>query len=795
MMKRWTALALCVIVIMTLGAVIAQEDEGEEPLEFVGDGACENCHEAMHESFEASSHMQSLNSTRRNTDAVVADFTQGEELRTVQFPDEEVTRPFTLDDLAYVVGSGRYVQRFLYRVDRGDHLVFPAEWNIATQEWQPFELAESWPDPAYDWEDNCAGCHTTGLNAERDDWEDDGVTCEACHGPGSAHNKLAARADDPATDEQLQDIRANIATAPDAQICGQCHSRGNTPEGLPYPMGYLPGHDLLDPEVFTLVDADEAGAWWTAGHDMQPTAQLNQWLRSTHAEVALKDVKESDYAEDSCLGCHSAEDDATLETVSFGVTCQVCHDPHMASEGEEGTLTHSLREEPYPLCIQCHNATTADGLLRIGEEIHHPVQEMFEGQEFIDQVTGIPSQHFTNEVMCADCHMPASPGGEESCAAGNHSMQTICPTEGGIDSCSTCHSDLGSDYLRQFMENTQTRTSERLDAAREALANNGEADVWMHDVINFIENDGSLGMHNYAYADALLYAVEVQLGVRQAAGPEPFVQLTVTDPEACADCHRDEFNLWHTSPHAEASLNDIFVQEFSAQGRPSYCMRCHASGYNPETEEYVFEGVICSNCHVPAGDGEHPPAPIDIGDASEICGRCHSGAHAPTYDEWLASPHNNIEVGCVDCHTPHNNGLVLGSVNETCGDCHPNTLVDEVHMGVDESGEQMDCVDCHMARQVDESGVHVIATGHTMFIDPSICAECHGNVHMLSDIDMGITAPEPAGETEIESLQHQVDQLQSERNQVWSSGVTGGAFGMLVVAVVVGLVWSRRRRP
>lgn len=67
----------------------------------------------------------------------------------------------------YVIGAGKYVQRYLYEVDRRVYAVLPAEWDVAAGVWRPYLLAETWPDPAYDFTTNCAGCHVTGLDVER----------------------------------------------------------------------------------------------------------------------------------------------------------------------------------------------------------------------------------------------------------------------------------------------------------------------------------------------------------------------------------------------------------------------------------------------------------------------------------------------------------------------------------------------------------------------------------------------------------------------------------------------------
>jgi formate-dependent nitrite reductase cytochrome c552 subunit len=259
--------------------------------------------------------------------------------------------------------------------------------------------------------------------------------------------------------------------------------------------------------------------------------------------------------------------------------------------------------------------------------------------------------------------------------------------------------------------------------------------------------------------------------------PETIPVRAIEDPQDCAECHADEHREWQSSPHANASLSQTFQQQYAASGRPSYCMRCHASGYDPRTEQYVFEGVVCSNCHYPTAGTGHPPGPVEIAIDSQVCGRCHSGEHSPTYDEWLVSAHSAVGIDCADCHTSHNNGLILGNVNETCGSCHEEALVDEIHMGDD-----MTCVDCHMARVTNAGGVQVISTGHSMNIDPGVCADCHGNTHLLSS-DGTLLSDET--HTQLAALEAEVTRLEETASQNLNSGIVGGALGALVLALII----------
>ncbi|MFN8375102.1 MAG: cytochrome c3 family protein [Anaerolineae bacterium] len=496
-----------------------------EDLEYVGSRECTSCHRSIVSTHRESSHALALQDVQERKEPILADFSQGEDLRTVTLPGETTARPFTADDIAYVVGAGQRVQRYLFAVDRHDLVVLPAEWNVETQSWQALPLAASWPDPAYDWEQNCAGCHVTGLDLERERWEEEGVQCEACHGPGSEHASLADDAGSRPDDSELAELRAAINPAIDPQTCGQCHARGTGADNRAYPVGFMPGTNLSD--VFTLFSPDDTAHWYATGHAQQPNMQYNEWLTTGHAQSLVNLLGSGETVDATCLNCHSsdaafvtrrnAEVQAgtregepltalTAETAQYGVGCVSCHNPH----GEAEQPAH-LTEEPYTLCVSCHSDTAEDGT------IHHPVQAMFEGLPLIEGIDGVESAHFIAEdgPDCVTCHMPSVPTTEGLRVS--HTSSPILPgaalnVEGLTDTCSACHEDIGEPaLLQQLIDDVQTDTRTRLDAARAAVT--PTTAPWVTQALDFVEGDGSLGIHNYAYTDTILDAVFVELGL------------------------------------------------------------------------------------------------------------------------------------------------------------------------------------------------------------------------------------------------------------------------------------------
>ncbi len=762
--------------------------QGSDQAEYVGAQTCSTCHRDLSRNHGSSRHALALQDVSSDKAAITADFKQGDKERTVQIPGENAARPFTPDDVAYVVGSGRHVQRFVYKIGR-KYFVFPAEWNVEKKAWEPFNQGKSWPDdPSFDWVQNCAGCHTTGLTVSRSRWKDDGVQCESCHGPGSVHAALADKAGSSPSNGDLKALRAAIVVSPDPQICGQCHSQGTEPEkNLPFPVTYRPGGKLLDKSVFALVAGDSADHWWAGDHARQMNMQFNEWVKSGHSQ-ALTALKGGNPTDPACLTCHSgdysftnaliAEQKAgtrkgeapqpiTLETAQFGITCTSCHNPH-----SDGKIAFNLAADSYELCTSCHRDTD------VTKGVHNATKEMFEGQTIVKEVQGIPSVHFSsqNGPKCATCHMPDVPVGAFSLKS--HSLTPVMPGTVNVDavkdSCTSCHSEVAPDQMQKFISDAESDTKTRLKTIKTAIKDSSPE--WVRTAVAFVEGDRSWGVHNHRYTATLLSAVEINLGLAQPAKAGGATDRPVLNPADCGQCHQKEYQLWHSSPHATASLNEAFRKEFGAQKQPTYCMGCHASGYDEKTGKYVFEGVVCSNCHNTEAQAKHPPAPMKVITNSADCGQCHSSAHAPSYEEWLTSAHSNAGVDCVDCHFSHNNGLRQGDVNTTCGGCHKEALVDKVHMG-----SNMTCVDCHMKREKDQAGVFVVKTGHSMSIDPTTCANCHGKTHLLSNKQQVLS---PEDNKKVSDLQSQVSTLQDTAQSNLATGMAGGAVGMIIVGVL-----------
>lgn len=572
---------------MTVGATPPLQ-EGKPPnldAEYVGSGFCSMCH-MQDESWHLSGHSQMVRPAAEET--LLGDLSQTEAV-TITWPDGS-ERPITVEDITYVLG-GRYMQRYVSVIERGDgttgYMVLPVQWNVPQANdqqgtWTPFH-ADDWQEPARDWRVACAGCHTTGLDVETaaeftdfapsETWKKGNVElnigCEACHGPGGLHMAN----------------KGTLVKSPDAQICGQCHVQGQDPGGEHgYPVNYQPGL-ALDETTFVLAAPDDQTAWWPTGH-ARAYNQYGEWLTSGHGQTrAIGEMCAR------CHGTIPANTAWTMADVTDGITCAACHDPHtnglrLPVSGEPApaatptpeptesgadeyadaapppeptqdtgggddyseerqigfdTAANPQRPAPqrevtldYTVCVACHNSRTPDGepMLVMGGRLHHPNQEMFEGWSMVEEVVGVPSAHYSNlgGPLCVTCHMPKTVEIGAFGRVGSHTMMVVIPDADSIqpDSCSNCHESLVSRAaLQQFIGDTQAGTEARIAAVEKNIGS--RTPDWVSTVLDFIKGDGSLGIHNPAYTDALLDAVEIELG-RPAFAPEPTAQPTSETP-------------------------------------------------------------------------------------------------------------------------------------------------------------------------------------------------------------------------------------------------------------------------
>ncbi len=338
--------------------------------------------------------------------------------------------------------------------------------------------------PEVQWNVTCLPCHTTGWNTGLanggfDDFFSAGdtlgmqelrnVQCEVCHGP---------------TDEIPHP--STTAVNLHAEVCGGCHT------GLGRPT-------------------------------------YDEWSEGSHSTIASSATQQL-----ACARCHEAGSAAAfLETSHplpslpedpvWQLTCAACHATHAPT-----TYGPQLYLEADSLCRSCHTMEEA----AVGEVPHSPQKEMLLGLGFGGyEWPGYPYNNSCHETYlpepCTVCHMYNSTWGNPDTTATGHNLQP------NILLCVMCHGFEIPPDSSFNLNGTQTEIDSLLAILAIALA---QADTTTSDYdqakfdYDFVQNDGSRGVHNFLYAQGLLLSSIEGLGyqaVPPVAQPESYQLVTI----------------------------------------------------------------------------------------------------------------------------------------------------------------------------------------------------------------------------------------------------------------------------
>ena len=311
-------------------------------------------------------------------------------------------------DISY--GGGLYKQRFTVNIG-GSRYVLPIQYNFQGQvvetgkpssrwTWVHYN-AQNWydetnkalktPAKTKSFDNNCAGCHFTGIELTGDatlgwqahgipdrqgemDYDGDGqdemmnISCESCHGPGSEHWERAGKGRAIVSPRLLTPER-------EVTICASCHTRANGVGGgaTEAPLdaaGHMPRAGISRAEFLTNhVSKIDDGFWdlvkGDGDHSIKHHQQVSDFIKS-----------------------------AKYRNPDMLVTCASCHDLHGKSDN-----THQIRapldsaDGGAGLCMSCHDKTYP-----AGNTLGKRIQTHYASKGIADMAMG--------DIQCVQCHMP-----------------------------------------------------------------------------------------------------------------------------------------------------------------------------------------------------------------------------------------------------------------------------------------------------------------------------------------------------------------------------------------------------
>jgi len=213
---------------------------------FSGSVSCRQCHEKFYELWSTSHHglamqpvtetfvQQSLKAQDKAIEIGARKFKVDISTRRLIEEGPEVRKAHSM---IHVLG-GKNVYYFLTPTERGRLQVLPLAYDVRSNEW--FDATASMVrhfrdshDAPIDWTDSmltfntaCYGCHVSQLSKNynlktdtyRTVWQEPGINCETCHGPGSEYKSKAVMEDHAAY------LAAGGKNPKNAEFCAKCHN-------------------------------------------------------------------------------------------------------------------------------------------------------------------------------------------------------------------------------------------------------------------------------------------------------------------------------------------------------------------------------------------------------------------------------------------------------------------------------------------------------------------------------------------------------------------------------------------
>ena len=781
-----------------------------DPAAYVGSETCAQCHGEQHGGWVNSGHPYKIvpkdevvdgtgypafvQENRGEEFAIDADFFEDQAgLMTI---DAE-TFPNGWDDISYVIGGYGWKARFI----GNDGYIITGNDEDKVQFNFPFNNV--WGAGAYAPKDassatyhtgevkpyTCGGCHTTGWIPDEDaamdgdlsdnqdgmpgihgTWEEPGVGCEGCHGPGAAHAAapvLMATPLDPDT------------------ACANCHIRGVI-QDIDTSGGFIKHHEQSEEQI----NSEHEVIGCTGCHDPHQPVKFESAYLALEGEA---NDPNPNYVNRPgtrvvCESCHEAEATSYMDwAAEYGmmteISCVDCHMPGATKSGHAaGTYAGDVRTHLFGIDVTA-DFTTDPTVSTTGTNPANP--------------------YISLDFACGGCHadLADDPGFDfyewaSSRVTGVHGG--AAPVEqgyAGMAACVNCH--------QEYVENVAASGHPyKLVPADAIVADDAypeyvqrsrgeeyavDADFWQDQTVLSINEDTITNGW-----DDVSYVIGGYGWKARFLGLDGYI-VTGSDkgtPDTADDDrvqYNPPFDPQLTSDGAYPALDATSATYHTGEQKPYTCGTCHTTGWVADTDAatdgdlsdnqdglpgihgtWAEPGVTCEGCHGPSdGHAGNPlSVPTSVQRASEMCGTCHTrGAdwtdidtsggfikHHEQYEETTASPHFG-RLECVTCHDPHRpvkfaDAFVaadgeawdpvpgyanVGGIRRECEDCHQQQADGWADGVFSNFMPDVGCIDCHMPRITKSAVKPGERSGdlrtHIFAIDTSVDVDADPSLH------------------------------------------------------------------
>ena len=378
--SRWLAL---IIILVALAGVIwffkrkqikelspSRDENRAIKASYVTNRVCAECHQKEFDEWNGSDHQRAMQPANEQT--VLGDFNNssfrnygvdshffrkdGRFLVNTEGPDGSLAD----FEIKYTFGV-RPLQQYLIEFPGGRMQALGIAWDTNKKTWFHLYPNEKiahddslhWTKLYQNWNLMCADCHSTDLKKSYDPqtesykttWDDISVSCQSCHGPGSAHVDWARKKQprlnqsSPAVD-LIVDLKSGDPHEQVA-VCFPCHSRrtrltSDDWMGRPFLDSFLPA--LLTPAVY-----------YADGQILDEDYEYGSFLQTKMYQDGVR-----------CVDCHNAH---TLKPkAESNAVCTQCHSeradrrfPKLIPKVYDTEAHHFHKpDSPGALCVNCH---------------------------------------------------------------------------------------------------------------------------------------------------------------------------------------------------------------------------------------------------------------------------------------------------------------------------------------------------------------------------------------------------------------------------------------------------------
>lgn len=330
---------------------------------FIGNDACRPCHSDLVRRYEATPMARSTGPITNTVPA--GKFRHAASGLTYQISREgrvaiQGGDKSRVEQFDYVIGSG--AAGFSYLISRDRYLFqAPITWYSQKRRWDAAPGYQD--DPVMAWDrpvdPSCLLCHASQLKhiyntvnryAEKP-FDQPGVSCERCHGPGSDHVGTGSKMVVPSRlDSERRD-----------DVCRQCHLIGEARIERPGRTftQYRPGDRLGDLVAYFVSDDPNGPVLRTTGHiEKLAASRCKQvsgdklWCGTCH-DVHTTPAEATTWYRAKCEQCHSPSNRSTSDCPRTA-SCISCHMPKSkAVDAGHGAFTdHQIRRKPTPAAVR-----------------------------------------------------------------------------------------------------------------------------------------------------------------------------------------------------------------------------------------------------------------------------------------------------------------------------------------------------------------------------------------------------------------------------------------------------------